>query len=119
MTHPLALIIEDDPALGNYYRTVLEQAGFETDLDPDGTHYPKKIAATNLVVILLDLHMPYKAGIDILREIRADDRWENIPIIVTTADFYLAKTIEGQADHILIKPVSMSQLLKLVTPFLS
>jgi DNA-binding response OmpR family regulator len=119
MTHALALIIEDDPTLGNYYRTVLEQAGFETDLDPDGNQYPQKITAPNLAVILLDLHMPYKAGIDILHEIRADARWNNIPIIVTTADFYLAKTIEGQAEHILIKPVSISQLLKIVTPFLS
>lgn len=119
MTAPLALVIEDDPTLAAFYRTVLEKAGFVTDLDPDGNQYRHKVTAPNLALILLDLHMPYASGIDILHDLRADPRWQTTPIIITTADLYLAKTIGEEATRILIKPVSIAQLLETVTPYLS
>ena len=61
-------------------------------------------------MVVLDLHMPFATGTEILAQIRSDPRWVNTPVIVTTADLYLAKSLQGQVDEILIKPVSVTRL---------
>ena len=114
MAKPFVLIIEDDPKLAVIYQTALQQVGFDTDLDADGNQYIAKLSTVNPALIILDLHMPFVSGVDILRQIRSDKRLTNIPVIVTTADLYLAKTIQGQAEEILIKPVSIARLRETV-----
>jgi CheY-like chemotaxis protein len=60
--------------------------------------------------LILDLHLPFAFGGDILNVIRA--KYPDTIIAVVTADFIKAKTLVG-ADHILIKPVSVASLLRL------
>jgi response regulator of citrate/malate metabolism len=74
-----------------------------------------KLSAGNSSLIILDLHMPDAKGTDILHQIRSDQRWVNIPVIVTTADLFLAKALQGQVDEILIKPVSVTRLREAAT----
>jgi DNA-binding response OmpR family regulator len=111
MTEPYALIIEDDPKLGMIYQTTLRQAGYETDLDENGNHYRAFLDARQPDLIILDLHLPFAFGGDILDEIRA--KYQDTIIAVVTADFVKAKTLTGKVDHILIKPVSVASLLRL------
>lgn len=111
MTQPYALIIEDDPKLGTIFQTALQQAGYETDLDENGNRYRALLDTRRPDLVILDLHLPYAFGGDILNEIRA--KYSNTVIAVVTADFIKAKTLTGKADHILIKPVSVASLLKL------
>jgi CheY-like chemotaxis protein len=61
------------------------------------------------------MHLPYASGVDVLRELRSNERWAKIPVIVSTADLMLAKSVEGQAEHVLIKPVSVGRLFEIVT----
>jgi DNA-binding response OmpR family regulator len=111
MTQPYALVIEDDPKLGVIYQTALQQAGYETDLDEDGNHYRALLSARQPDLIILDLHLPFAFGGDILDEIRA--KYPDTIVAVVTADFVKAKTLTGKVDHILIKPVSVASLLRL------
>jgi DNA-binding response OmpR family regulator len=111
MTEPYALIIEDDPKLGVIYQTALQQAGYETSLDDNGNHYQAFLAAREPAIVLLDLHLPFAYGGDILEEIRA--KYPGTIIAVVTADFVKAKTLTGKADHIIVKPVSVASLLRL------
>lgn len=111
MTQPYAIVLEDDPKLGVIFRTALQQAGYETDLDENGNRYRALLAAREPVLVILDLHLPFAFGGDILDEIRA--KYANTVVAVVTADFIKAKTLTGKADHILIKPVSVASLLKL------
>jgi DNA-binding response OmpR family regulator len=60
--------------------------------------------------VVLDLHLPGTAGTDILKRIRSDERLNQTRVIITTADARLAESLEEQADLILVKPVSFSQL---------
>ncbi len=106
-----ALIIEDDPKLGTIFQTALEQADFETDLDASGNQYNAFLAVREPNLIILDLHLPFAFGGDILKEIRA--KYPNVTVAVVTADFIKAKTLVGNADHILIKPISVASLLRL------
>lgn len=108
---PYAVIIEDDPKLSMIYQTTLEHAGFTTALDTEGNKYHPLLTAAKPDLIILDLHLPYASGADILEEIRV--QYPDTMIVITTADFIKAKTLTGKADHILIKPVSVRSLLKI------
>jgi DNA-binding response OmpR family regulator len=110
MTKALVLIIEDDPRLAAIYQKKLQQIGFDTALDMDGNQYATIVSAVHPALIILDLHMPFASGVEILRQIRSSQRLANVPVVVITADFVLAKSVEGQADEILIKPVSINRL---------
>ena len=111
MTQPYAIILEDDPKLGVIYQTVLQQAGYETDLDANGNRYHAFLGARQPDLVILDLHLPYAFGGDILNEIRA--KYSDTVVAVVTADLVKAKTLTGKADHILVKPVSVASLLRL------
>jgi two-component system KDP operon response regulator KdpE len=111
MPQPYALVIEDDPKLGSIYQTALKQVGYETDLDANGNRYRALLAARQPDLVILDLHLPFAFGGDILDEIRA--KYPDTIVAVVTADFVKAKTLTGKADHILIKPVSVASLLRL------
>lgn len=114
MTKPFAVIVEDDPKLGIIYKTVLQQAGYDTFLDKDGNQVMDKLPEINPALVILDMHLPYASGADILRQIRSDERWANLPVIVSTADLFAVKSLQGQAQHILLKPVSVGRLLEIV-----
>ena len=109
-----ALIIEDDPKLCVIYQTALQQAGFETDLDATGNQFSDKLSAMQPDLVILDIHLPYASGKDILEQIRSDERWTKAVVIVTTADLLLSKSLEKQADFVLIKPVSVGRLMKII-----
>ncbi len=117
MTLPLALIIEDDPQLSSIYDLVLQQAGYTTELIRRGDAARTRLAAVQPDLILLDIHLPYVSGAELLQQIRADARIAYTPVIVLTADIYSAKTLslEGRANHVLVKSFGVSQLRTLIT----
>jgi CheY-like chemotaxis protein len=115
MTKPFALVIEDDPKLGLIFEKSLQQAGYETARDADGDRFLTILADHDPALILLDLHLPYNSGVEILSQIRADQRLANTPVVVATADLYQAKALQGQVDYILVKPVSVARLIEIAT----
>lgn len=110
MTKPFALIIEDDPKLGRIFSVALEQVGFETALDDDGIHYNALMENRTPDLILLDVHLPFASGAEILDEIRADERWKNVLLVVMTADIAMAKALDKKADFSLLKPISVARI---------
>lgn len=110
-SQPCALVIEDDPKLSQIYTAALQQAGFDTALDINGNKYPALIASAPPRLVILDLHLPYASGADILNDIRR--KCPEAVIAVVTADFIKAKALPAQADHVLIKPVSVARLLNI------
>jgi two-component system, OmpR family, phosphate regulon response regulator PhoB len=117
MTHPLAFIIEDDPKLSVIYSTVLQQSGYMTEIIARGDEAQKRLTTAAPDLILLDVHLPFVSGAELLLQIRANNRLAHTPVIVLTADIYIAKTmnLEGHADHVLVKSFGVSQLRSLIT----
>ena len=113
MSKPLAMIVEDDPKLGAIYETALKEAGYETFLDADGDQIMQRLPSVDPALIILDVHMPYASGVDLLHQIRADERWSKVPIIVATADLLVAKSLQGQAEYVLLIPISVGRLLEI------
>ncbi len=114
MTKPFALIVEDDPKLGMIYEMALQQAGYDTYLDKDGDQIMGKLPHVDPALIILDMHLPYASGAELLDQIRADERWAGVPVILATADIYAAKSLQGKADYVLAKPVSVGRLIEII-----
>jgi chemotaxis family two-component system response regulator PixG len=118
MTQPFALIIEDDPKLGIIFETALQKAGFTTGLDPDGNRFLSFLSTHQPTLILLDMHMPYASGPDILSQLRSDSRWANTPVLIVTADLRMAQSMQAKGEQVLLKPVTVARLTEVVSRYL-
>lgn len=114
MTRPLALIMEDDPKIGMIYETTLQQAGYDTFLDKEGNQILDKLAQSDPALVILDMHVPYASGAEIIESIRANERWADLPVILSTADLLAARALQGKASYVLAKPVSVGRLLEII-----
>jgi len=68
------------------------------------------LAEDQPIIVVLDLHLPHASGGDILHLIRSEARLAKTRVIVTTADPLMAVSFQAEADLVLIKPISFSQL---------
>jgi len=115
-TEHTILIVDDNPDDIEITKIALEEMGRREKLEAalrgktaierlqSGNHLP--------AVILLDLKMPGMSGIDTLRQIRADDRWKNIPVIVVTSSSLESDEKEAYnagADCFLQKVIDIDQ----------
>jgi DNA-binding response OmpR family regulator len=110
MSNPLALIIEDDKDLATIFTAALKIAQFETETITDGRDALARLAEVTPTVIILDLHLPYVSGQDILLRLRADQRLAKTRVILASADALMAESLRAEADLVLLKPVSFEQL---------
>lgn len=110
MSNQFALIIEDDYDASFIFAEALQAATFETEIIRSGDRALARLAVVTPDVVVLDLRLPRVAGTDILRQIRTDVRLAETRVIVATADPRMAEPLRDEADLVLIKPISFSQL---------
>lgn len=110
-----AAIIEDDEDLSFIFAEALHAAGFDTTIVRDGKAAMNYLESAAPEVIVLDLHLPFVAGTDILEYVRGDERLKQKRVIITTADARLAEVAGEKADFTLIKPISFSMLRDLTS----
>jgi CheY-like chemotaxis protein len=106
----LAMVIEDDFDASVIFAKALEVLGFQTEVISSGEKAAERLKAVVPEIVLLDLHLPEIMGTSILRQIRADERLSQTLIIVATADPRSADLIQDDADLVLIKPTTFSQV---------
>jgi two-component system, OmpR family, KDP operon response regulator KdpE len=105
------LIVDDEPQIRRALRTALEAHGFEVMLAEDGEQALLDIATWAPDTVVLDLMMPGRDGLEVLRETRL---WSEVPIIVLSArgqerDKVIA--LDLGADDYLTKPFGIDELL--------
>lgn len=115
MTKPVALIVEDHDMLSTLFEEAFIEAGYETAIALDGRLAQEQLEKITPDVILLDLHLPHISGSDLLKQIRADARFDKTRIIVASADGTWANSFDVAADLVLNKPVSYVQLRTLAS----
>jgi DNA-binding response OmpR family regulator len=102
---PVALIVEDDPEAGELLEIVLGAAGLIPFVVESGGRALSLMAASVPDLVVLDLHLPDVPGADVLRDIRANPRSAETPVIVTTAHPQVAQEVWEEANLVLVKPV--------------
>lgn len=100
------LLIEDDAFVSDVYQTKLSQEGFEISVAENGIKAMEKLKKITPDVILLDVMMPYMDGREVLKRLKKNKKWENIPIIILTnlsQKEEVEELLEKGADDYLIK----------------
>jgi PAS domain S-box-containing protein len=83
---PRVLVCEDDPDIAKLITLMLKQNGFEADIAPDAAKAGRMLHERTYVAMTLDLALPDRDGISLLRELRVDARTRDLPIIVVSAN---------------------------------
>lgn len=110
-----AVIIEDDLALGELFAEILDESGFQTVLIRDGAGAFQRLTETCPNIVLLDMHLPHVSGVEILTQIRGDDRLKTVKVLAITADARLAESVSSIADVTFLKPVGYKLVKDMVT----
>lgn len=106
------LLVEDDTMIGESLREALRAQGLAADWVRDGRAADTALASERFDAVLLDLGLPQRSGLDVLRALRA--RGNATPVIVVTARDALADKVAGLdagADDYLLKPFELDELL--------
>jgi two-component system alkaline phosphatase synthesis response regulator PhoP len=114
MSNLMVLVIEDNFDIAEVFRMAFQKAGYQVEVARDGQRALDLLAEIEPDVIVLDLRLPYVSGPEVLRYIHQETRLVNTYIIVTSADPRLAASFHDQANMVLIKPVTYSQLRDVV-----
>ncbi|QPC82545.1 response regulator [Phototrophicus methaneseepsis] len=118
MSHRI-LIVEDDSTLGDMFCRTLEAQGYEVELACDGKSGLASLMSNPPDLVLLDMHLPFMSGYDIIQKIRQTEATKDVRIIAATAST-VAQTIPvvQDADLLLMKPISLMELDTMVTRLL-
>lgn len=105
------LLVEDDELLGDGVRAGLEQFGYSVEWIKDGQTALQKILSESYDTIVLDLGLPKRSGLEVLKAARAKNI--NTPVLILTANYGVDSRVKGLdcgADDYLIKPFDLEEL---------
>ena len=116
------LVIDDEPDFAAIVQTNLRNEGFDVDVAYDGVEGLEKVKANPPDCIVLDVMMPEKDGYEVCSELKGDEKYQDIPIIMLTAvadhvgstRYSHADGMSMEADDYLPKPASAEQITKSV-----
>jgi len=115
MSKPKILIIEDERALVEPLVYNMQREGFEVLVAHDGQDGLRQAQLKIPDLVVLDLMLPVKGGIEVARELRSDSQTRQIPIIMVTAKAEEADQLVGfavGADDYVTKPYSIKVLIE-------
>ena len=123
------LIVDDEPDIRNFLSACIEDAGFQVDTAGDGIEAMDKIKADPPDLITLDLVMPRRSGVRVIRELQGNPVWAKIPVIVITAharDEFGCEDIKAlcaftprmRPRHTIEKPVTPEKIVRTICEIL-
>lgn len=117
---PVVHIIDDDESLGKAVALNLKQDGLVVTVNTDSETGYQQVRDECPDIVILDIMMPGKTGLDIMEEMRADPQTEDIPILFLTAvddEATIVKCLRGGDDY-LVKPFKALELRERVRKIL-
>jgi two-component system response regulator QseB len=105
------LVVEDDRMIAQGLHTALKQDGYAVDGVSDGPSAAAALRSSRFDVVLLDLGLPERDGLEVLRELRA--RGDATPVIIVTARDDVRNRIQGLdagADDYIVKPFDLDEV---------
>mgnify|MGYP003603573669 CR=1 FL=1 len=114
---PLVLVVDDSITVRRVTQRLLQREGYRVALAADGLQALERLQDERPVVVLSDIEMPRMDGFDLARNIRADARLKELPIVMITsriAEKHREHAAALGVNHYLGKPYSEEELLSLV-----
>lgn len=112
------LIVEDDSQVAGALGSVLAQAGFKVITTNSVTDGLTRIDQHMPDLIIMDILLPDRSGLDIVEYVRSSNRERYVPIIVVTGasgGYQMGQALEAGVDVFLTKPVGVDELLRGIT----
>ncbi len=113
------LVVEDEKKVASFIRRGLAAEHYEVDVAPDGATGLSRALATEYDLVILDVMLPGRNGLEVVRELRSSRR--AVPILLLTARAGLSDKVSGLdlgADDYLTKPFEFAELLARVRALL-
>lgn len=110
----IVIIAEDDKTIARLIIFKLEKEGFKIIHFSDGEGVVEKVVEVLPDVVILDVMMPIKDGISILKEIKGNPKTASVPVIILSArgqEKDVVKAMEIGASDYISKPFSPSELM--------
>ena len=112
---PLVLVVDDDMTVREYLSMYLKKAGYGVQTASDGRECLKMVEELRPDIICMDLLMPGMGGQETIRELKADERFSNIPILVISS---AGECRTAGGDIAMFKPLNGDTILQVVAAFL-
>lgn len=117
---PLVLVVDDSITVRRVTQRLLQREGYRVSLAADGLQALERLQQERPTVVLSDIEMPRMDGFDLVRNIRADARLSDLPVIMITsriAEKHREHARELGVNHYLGKPYSEDELLALIAHY--
>ena len=108
------LVVDDFSTMRRIVRNLLKELGFQNvDEAEDGVVALSKLRGSQFDFVVSDWNMPNMTGIDLLKEIRADDNLKHLPVLMVTAEAKKENIIsaaQAGANGYIVKPFTAATL---------
>lgn len=116
------LLVDDDPAIRKILSLSLEMEGFVIYQASNGEEALEAIDSTIPDLVILDVMMPKMNGFEVLKNVRASPKTEDLPVVMLTARSSQEDVWEGWregVDYYMTKPFDIEELLRFVERILT
>jgi DNA-binding response OmpR family regulator len=116
------VIVEDEIDIGEVYKALLEDSGHSVEMVNDGEQGVELLTTSEWDLLLLDIMLPKKDGLDVLHETVHAKNYKNQPIIMLTnleKDVIVQESLEsGAVDYLIKSDINPSDVVDAVTKYL-
>lgn len=109
------LIVDDSEFVRSYHSHILEQAHFQVITAVDGSDGLEKLYANTCDLVLTDINMSNMDGYEFIRRVRADGKYDSLPIIIVSTESEARdklKGFEAGANLYIVKPSSPEMMVE-------
>lgn len=114
------LLIEDEPNIAEALRFILSRDGWKLEHWPEGGEAMGRVRALRPRLVILDVMLPVRSGLEVLQDLRADPALAGTQVLLLTARGIAGRdniASEG-ADRVLAKPFDNAELRRMVSAML-
>ena len=114
-TKKTVLIVDDSEFVRSYHSYILEQANFQVITAVDGSDGLEKLFTNTCDLVLTDINMSNMDGYEFIRRVRADGKYNSLPIIIVSTESEgkdKMKGFEAGASLYLVKPCSPEMMVE-------
>jgi DNA-binding response OmpR family regulator len=112
---PAALVVEDDDHIAHLLRFMLEREGYQVIHAADGREGLERIeSGAPPAIALLDVMLPFVDGFELVRRLRLQAHWAEVPVVMLTAktqESDIVRALNAGANDYILKPFQPAELL--------